>query len=951
MKNKLSIKALSLLLVAVMMLSIAPFGSLGKMFATTASGLELYLTEGFYSYTLYGYCASITGVDRSISGDVTIPSTLGGYPVTGIENWAFSGCYDITSITVPKSVTYIGEDAFFAGENLTSFVVVDDNPVYSSADNVLFNKDKTLLICYLGEDSITSYTVPDSVTGIGAWAFENCSLTCITIPNSVTSIGKGAFNFCVHLTDITLPDNITCIEERTFEDCFYLPNITIPNGVTSIGEGAFKGCFSLTSISIPSSVKIIEKWAFAGCNSITNIEVADDNSNYSSVNGVLFNKDKTQLLRYPSGNTRTNYDVPNGVTEIYDSAFSNSENLTTVNIPDGVTSIGDNAFYYCSYLTNVTLPDSVTHIGVWAFSDILHFNDPSNWENGALYIGNHLICGCSLPVSIKEGTLTIADGAFKYFWDVTEITIPNSVKNIGARAFASCSDLERVTISNSLTSISEGMFSGCSSLERVTIPDGVICIGNYAFENCVSLKEIFIPGSVTSIGEYAFNSCESLPKIIIPDSVTSIGEGAFSWCDYLSNTVIPNSVTVIGERAFIGCNSITDVTIPSSVTNIGERAFNGCNALTSIKVAGDNPNYSSENGVLFNKDKTKLIQYPINASRTSYKIPNGVTEIGNRAFGGCNFINEIILPNSVVSIGEGAFCYSSSLYKINIPDSVRSIGWFAFSETLCYELYYNWENDILYIDNHLIDIAFPFDSTSCTVKEGTITIADGAFNGCVLLEEVTIPNSVKNIGKEAFVNCHYLKNISIPTGVTSIGEGAFREGYSLSSISIAHSVTNIGKGAFSECCLLKDVYFGAQEEKWNEITIGEDNEKLTGANIHFADYTNAKLPVNEVKKANYKNKIKFKITATGIPEGGFLTVDGEKFAPDANGTATFEKEFQVKETTIIKAHISDKNDNFKVTAKDYTIKVDSYFFAKVKSFFTDFLFNWFKWKEVEFEFK
>ena len=346
-----------------------------------------------------------------------------------------------------------------------------------------------------------------------------------------------------------------------------IPNdLIIPDSVTSIGSSAFSDCESLTSVTIPDSVTSIGNSAFYSCDSLTSITVKEDNPNYSSDEyGALFNKDKTMLIQYPIGNTRTSY-----------------------TIPDSVTSIDDYAFYDCTSLTSITIPNSVTSIGNGVFED--------------------------------------------------------------------CTGLTSVTIGNSVTSIGDGAFRRCTSLTSITIPDSVTSIGYGAFRYCTGLTSVTIPDSVTSIGDWAFYNCTGLTSVTIPDSVTSIGD----W-------------------AFYNCTGLTSVTIPDSVTSIGNYAFYDCTSLTSITVKEGNPNYSSdEYGVLFNKDKTLLIQYPIGNTRTSYTIPDSVTSIGDSAFRYCTSLTSVTIPDSVTSIGYGAFRYCTGLTSVTIPNSVTSIGKYAF---------------------------------------------------------------------------------------------------------------------------------------------------------------------------------------------------------------------------------------------------------------------------------
>ena len=456
-------------------------------------------------YVLDDGTVNITGYYGSAE-TVVIPDTIDGKSVTSIGAWVFSGFTSLTSITIPDSVTSIGEYAFG------------------------------------GCTSLTSITIPDSVTSIGDSAFGGCtSLTSITIPDSVTSIGDSAFGDCTSLTSITIPDSVTYIGDSTFYGCTSLTSITIPDSVTSIGDSAFWNCTSLKSIKIPDGVTSISYSAFNGCTSLTTIDVEIGNNNYTSVNGVLFNKNKTELICYPSEKVDKSYTIPNSVTEISWSAFHDCTSLTNITIPNSVTYIDNFAFSGCTSLTAI---------------DIATDNEYYTSVNGVLFNKDKTELRC-YPAGKTDKSYNIPDG----------------VTSIGYYAFYGCTSLTSITIPNGVTSIDWFAFSGCTSLKSITIPNGVTSIDWLAFSGCTSLKSITIPNSVTSIGDSAFEDCSSLTSIKIPDSVTEIGSSAFRGCKSLTSITIPNSVTSIGEFAFYDCTSLTSITIPNSVTSIGSNAF------------------------------------------------------------------------------------------------------------------------------------------------------------------------------------------------------------------------------------------------------------------------------------------------------------------------------------------------------------------------------------------
>ena len=330
----------------------------------------------------------------------------------------------------------------------------------------------------------------------------------------------------------------------------------------------------------------------------------------------------------------TNNGFSYSVTLIPEFAFEVCFDLTGIVIPAGVVSIGREAFGGCMNLRSITIPESVASIADYAFS------------------------GCS---------------------SLRKIAIPGGVTSIGDYTFLGCSSMTNIVIPESVASIGKKSFSDCSSLTSVIIPEGVTYLGDYAFTNCTNLTGIVIPNGVTYLGSYAFRDCSSLTNIIIPDNVTYIGIEAFRNCSSLTNVTIGSRVNSIGRDAFRYCSKLTGITIPDRVTAIGRDAFSGCSSLMDIVVGENNPNYSSLDGVLFNKDQTTLILCP-NVKNGAYTVPESVTSIGYSAFNGCTGLTSVTIGNSVRFFGDYAFNGCNGLTSIVIPSSVTSIGYYAFGE-------------------------------------------------------------------------------------------------------------------------------------------------------------------------------------------------------------------------------------------------------------------------------
>ncbi len=747
---------------------------------------------------------TVTGKGSCTDTEIVIPTTYKNLPVTSIGSYAFDYSSSLTSITIPNSVSSIGDNAFY------------------------------------GCSKLTSITIPNSVTYIGGSAFSGCSsLTSIVIPNSVISIGEGAFYNCTSLkyneydngyylgneenpyvvlikvkdtsiTSCVIHKDTKFIHKRAFYGCSELTSIAIPNGVTSIGEDAFYNCTSLTSVTIPNSVTCIGESAFYYCDSLKYNEY--DNGYY------LGNEENPYVVLVKAKDKSiTSCAINENTKIIYHEAFYRCTSLTSVTMGNNITSIGEYAFYNCTSLTSVTIPNSVTSIGSSAFyycSSLteVHISDIASWCN-ILFSGN------------SSNPLNYAKKLYINNELVTNLVIPNTVTKINAYAFYNCDSIESITIPDSVKRIKANAFESCDLLTELVINSSNIEIEYSTF--CNKIVKATVPANVLK-----YLSKNNLKELII-NSGTEICENSLKNASKLESVIISDSVTTISENAFYNCTALVTISLPSNIECVDKNAFYGCSALTYN--AYDNAYY------LGNEQNPYLVLIKaINTSITSCQINENTKVIYNNAFENCTALSSITIPNGVKTIGEYAFSGCTSFTNVTISDSVKTIKSNAFYNCTAMSSL-TIGNGMQYIGSNAFDGCTSL--TSVTIGSSIEEIAENAFKNCTLLtnvyyngtiftwcnisfgnefstpmnyaqkfyiggKEITqiqIPVEIESIKNYTFYSFDGVSKIEFHNKVKEIGAYAFSNCTSLTSLTLVQGISKVGKGAFDSCTKLASI--------------------------------------------------------------------------------------------------------------------------------------------------
>ncbi|MBQ5893423.1 MAG: leucine-rich repeat protein, partial [Clostridia bacterium] len=667
---------------------------------------------------------------------------------------AFKSCSKLQRFELPATLIEMNGSAFFGATNLTAFSVRAGNAAFSAQDGVLFNSEKTALVCYpaglRGE-----YTIPNGVSVIGDYAFAMSRITAVDL-DGVQSVKECAFNGS-KLQSVVIPDSVTEMGKAAFSNSLDLASVTLGNGLTKISSYAFSDCWSLTSIEIPASISSIDGCAFAGTVSLATLTFAE-NSQLTTIGATAF-----------SGSGVRSVVFPNTLTAIGDDAFRHCKCLSAVDFSkaSNLTTIGAFAFSK-TQLKTVTLPASLTVLREGAFAD----------------------CGALTDIKVAAGNTVYVDlDGVVYNKAITEIV-----------AYPAGNVRTSYAVEGTVTAIGENAFRGAEHLNSVSLPEGLQAIRRQAFYKCSGLQFMQIPDSVTQIGAESFALCWSLSSVTLSDnsSLPRISYHAFSDCG-LTSFRVPANVSTIAQGAFEGCRYMTSFTFAanSKLPSISAYMFDGCDNLQSI---------TFENGSAL----TSIQAHGLEGMRKLTSIDFGdakITNIDNFAFRFCESLTSIVIPEGVTNIGRFAFYYCDGLTDVTLPASLEHIGRFAFLGADNVNLYFasttmppaldeDWDYGIRGYYLGVTNVTETEEWKYATMTDGGIALLEYLGSAKTLdLSALNLGGKITNIGGRAFAFSS-VESVVLPNTLVTIQAEAFLHS-ALKSVTVPASVEFIGREAFA----------------------------------------------------------------------------------------------------------------------------------------------------------
>ena len=749
-----------------------------------------------------------------------------------IDDYCFYSCSNLRTMQIPESVTTIGEFAYaFSGlkkveisKNITAVKnaafgacyaleevnVTKNNTVYAALDNVLFNKEISIVYC-VPASRTGSYSLPKTVTTVAPYSFYyDILLTRVVLPEGLGDIQHNAFYNCSRMVTVDIPASVGNIGRNAFENCSELNSVTFASGsnVERLGIYTFVNC-GLSEITIPASVQEMAQYVFFGCNRLKKITF-EEGSQLSYVAAYLFKGTSIQNVVFEEGSALKNLQahafdgamhlecVDFGdakIINVDNYAFYGCSKLKEIDLPDTVSYIGRYAFYGCSLLERMHIPEATEFIGQYAFCDTnqlkvffraeeLPIYVENDWDNGiaGYFLGavDYIVKGEWEYAICSNGTIALS----LYKGTSAELEIDTldgyQVSKIGAACFRNNDTLISISLSENIVEVGNYAFYDCDALEMVELPVAVKRIGNYAFADSIAVVSLAKKSSLETIGNFAFAG--NLTKTLdLPNSVTSIGEGAF-YESSLSTVIIDENsmLQTIGTQAFVG-TSLEEVYLPNTLQIVGVEAFKNVSSLVSVSIASGDTLLKLSNSAFEG------------CGVEEFELPARVYYIGEYALGSCrNLQNIYVVPENVYySSLEGVLCDINGTTLIQYPCG-RS-GAYEVPKTI------NVLNYASFKDAKQL--------TEVTFQKGSMvrTIGWKTFSGCEKLVKITIPDSVVSFDFYAFENCTSLKEVILGENnqLTGVYEGAFYGCVSLENIMLPDCVNEIGEYAFYNCISLR----------------------------------------------------------------------------------------------------------------------------------------------------
>lgn len=570
---------------------------------------------GDYEYTILDDGTVEISRYNGSGGDVTIPDTIGGKRVTSIGSYAFSSedsTVQIGKVTIPDSVTVIGEHAFYMS-------------------------------------SLTEVTLPQNLKEIKPWAFQNTPIKSIVIPEGVNILQRGVFKYCGNLTSVSLPNSLIEIQDEAFENCQGLERIVIPNSVKKICSSVFGNCYMLSSINLPQTITEIPARMFYKCASLTSITIP---------NTVI----KIGEQAFCGCATLKNIGMPSSLKCLGDGTFSGCTNLSSLTLPDSVEDIGSAAFS-ATNISNINFPKNLNTIGENPFEQTPYAI--ANTKSGGLYWQNWLISydDDATSVTIKAGTEHIADAAFMESHVGGTISLPYGIKTIGERVFLG-SFFTEITIPDSVTKIGRYAFDKCLSLEKIVLSKNLSSIEEETFSYCYQLKALEIPESVTYIGALAFFE-SGIVRSQTDSPVKYVGKWIVGIDNVPSKLTIRDGVVGVAENVFYG-SSLSEITIPKSVQYIAPHSFNYKDKNLKLYCYSGSAaeKYAKSNQIAY-----KLLDLCANGHKQQKTITKATTKSNGKIVTKCSVCGKNLSETAIKKVSDIRLSATSYIYdgKMKTP--------------------------------------------------------------------------------------------------------------------------------------------------------------------------------------------------------------------------------------------------------------------------------------------